>query len=116
MGTVKRRHWDLSAWQDLGEAGADFGSETNIIEFVWPGGYPVVYIDPEDDSEGLCAETVREMLAKGEWPDGKPVDSYTHYVECSCGKQIESAYGDPCDEPVAGIAPRNTFYEEGDPT
>jgi hypothetical protein len=90
---MKRRHWDMSCWQDLGETNAE-----NLISYVWPGGYPVVYVDPEDESEGLCAETVREMVEAGEWT-AKTVDSYTHYegppVECSCGKQIESAYGDP---------------------
>lgn len=91
---LKRRHWDMSCWQDLGTVDA-----ANIIEYVWPGGYPVAYVDPEDSSEVLCAETVREMLEAGEWPEGKPVDSFTFYegaaMECSCGKVIESAYGDP---------------------
>jgi len=106
-----RRHWDMTAWQDLGEVsavgagaeknprGADGEEEGNLISRVWPGGYPVVYVDPEDESEGLCADTVREMIAAGEWPDGRTVDSYTHYegpaVECTCGKIIEAAYGDP---------------------
>lgn len=89
-----RRHWDSSAWQQLGDTTAE-----NLFSHVWPGGYPVVYVDPEDESEGLCAETVQAMLAAGEWPEGRTVDSYTHYegsaVECSCGKQIESAYGNP---------------------
>jgi hypothetical protein len=93
---MKRRHWDMSTWQELGEA-----SPENLISHIWPGGYPVVYIDPEDESEGLCADTVREMLAAGEWPDNKSVSSYTHYegpaVECTCGKQIEAAYGNPDD-------------------
>lgn len=92
--TTSRRHWDFSTWQDLGTA-----TPESIIDAVWPGGYPVVYIDPEDDSEGLCAETVRAMLTAGEWPEGRSVDSYTHYegapVECSCGATIEAAYGDP---------------------
>jgi hypothetical protein len=84
----------MSSWQDLGEVTAE-----NLFGHVWPGGYPVVYVDPEDGSEGLCAETVRKLVDAGEWPDGRTVDSYTHYegspVECSCGKQIESAYGIP---------------------
>lgn len=92
---MQRRHWDSSTWQDLG----DVDPEVNLIKYVWPGGYPVVYVDPEDESEGLCADTVREMIAAGEWPEDKSVDSYTHYegppVECTCGKSIESAYGDP---------------------
>jgi hypothetical protein len=90
---MKRRHWDMSCWQDLGETNAE-----NLISCVWPGGYPVVYVDPEDESEGLCADTVRKMVEAGEWT-ANTVDSYTHYegppVECTCGKQIESAYGDP---------------------
>jgi hypothetical protein len=90
MTSFKRRHWDSSCWQDLG---------AELIEYVWPGGYPVVYVDPEDESEGLCAKTVREMIDRGEWPEGRSVDSYTHYegpsVECTCGKLIEAAYGDP---------------------
>jgi hypothetical protein len=99
---IARRHWDSGAWQDLGSV--DMGGSTeydygNMISHVWPGGYPVVYVDPEDESEGLCADTVREMVTAGDWPDGRSVDSYTHYegpsVECSCGRLIESAYGDP---------------------
>lgn len=94
---LKRRHWDLSAWQDLGDVNL-----AELISHVWPGGYPVVYIDPEDSSEGLCAETVCDMINAGEWPEGRSVDSYTHYegsaVECSCGKSIESAYGDPAED------------------
>lgn len=86
----------MSVWQELGEV-----SPENLIAHVWPGGYPVVYLDPEDESEGLCLKTVTEMIAKGEWPDGASVDSYTHYegapVECACGAMIESAYGDPDD-------------------
>lgn len=95
---MKRRHWDSSSWQELGE----FTSESKLVKYVWPGGYPVVYVDPEDESEGLCAETVREMITAGEWPEGKSIDSYTHYegpsVECTCGAMIESAYGDPEDD------------------
>jgi hypothetical protein len=98
--TYARRHWDSSCWQDLGSVKAHDGAE--LIAHVWPGGYPVVYVDPEDSSEGLCAETVREMIESGEWPEGRSVDSYTHYegaaVECSCGKLIESAYGDPSED------------------
>lgn len=102
---MRRRHWDASAWQELGEVDSSTTeSEMNgtIIALVWPGGYPVVYVDPEDESEGLCATTVREMIKAGEWPEGRTVDSYTHYegapVECSCGAMIASAYGDPEEE------------------
>lgn len=98
--TPRRQHWDMSCWQDLGALMS--GADGNLITHVWPGGYPVVYVDPEDESEGLCWRTVREMIAAGEWPDGRPVSSYTHYegapVECSCGKMIDSAYGDPDDQ------------------
>lgn len=90
---LTRRHWDLSCWQDLGPVG-----DESMIAYAWPGGYPVVYIDPDDDTEGLCVETVREIIAADEWPDDRSVDSYTHYegspVECRCGKLIESAYGE----------------------
>lgn len=97
--TVKRRHWDSSAWQDLGEA--DPENPVTMIKFVWPGGYPVAYVDPEDDSEALCVDTVIDMLRKGEWPS-ETVDSFTHYegpaLECTCGALIKSAYGDPGEE------------------
>lgn len=93
--TYARRHWDMSTWQDLGTVGPD----DELISYVWPGGYPVVYVDPEDPSEGLCADTVSAMLKAGDWPEDKSVDSYTHYegaaVECTCGRSIESAYGEP---------------------
>lgn len=106
-----RRHWDSSAWQDLGEVDpanlpdpvTDCGG--SLAAYVWPGGYPIVYVDPEDESEGLCADTVREMISAGEWPANRSVGSYTHYegapVECTCGKMIESAYGDPDDDPIS---------------
>jgi hypothetical protein len=100
---LARRHFDSSCWQDLGEVDPYHPGE--LIAHVWPGGYPVVYVDPEDDGEGLCAETVRGMIEAGEWPDGRSVDSFTHYegdpFECTCGKMIESAYGNPgAREPI----------------
>jgi hypothetical protein len=96
---IKRRHWDLSAWQDLGEVDPYAIDADSFPSYAWPGGYPIVYVDPEDESEILCADTVREMIESGDWPDGRSVDSYTHYegspVECTCGRVIESAYGNP---------------------
>jgi hypothetical protein len=97
---IKRRHWDSSCWQDLGMVDPHGPiDEKTFPAYAWPGGYPIAYVDPEDESEALCADTVREMVIAGEWPEGRTIDSQTYYegpaLECVCGKTIESAYGDP---------------------
>jgi hypothetical protein len=96
---IKRRHWDSSCWQDLGTVDPYAVDDSTFITHVWPGGYPIAYVDPEDESEALCAKTVREMVEAGDWPEGRTIDSYTYYegpaLECVCGETIESAYGDP---------------------
>lgn len=59
--------------------------------FAWPGGYPIIYLD--HDNEVLCADCATKERADVEAYDvfyeGAPV----YCAECNV--EIESAYGDP---------------------
>ena len=67
--------------------------------YAWPGGYPIIYLDRENSI--LCAEcATKSHLDADEVPQYRPVACDVFYEgapeECGqCGKQIESAYGDP---------------------
>jgi hypothetical protein len=74
-------------------------SKGNLPAFVWPGGYPILYLDGENST--LCAECATKSLND---PDEigkfKPVAFDVYYegpvTNCDqCGAEIESAYGDP---------------------
>jgi len=65
--------------------------------FAWPGGYPLYYLDAEDAV--LCRECASraneysvDTVAGDVYWEGPPM-SCGH-----CGKEIESAYGDPEDD------------------
>ena len=65
---------------------------------VWPGGYPVIYLD--GDNLTLCAICASE----DEVHDAPAVSWFIHYegspVVCEgCSVEIESAYGDPDADP-----------------
>lgn len=69
--------------------------------YAWPGGYPIVYV--MDDGETLCPDCVNteENVHEGGNADGWRLEAYDiHYegppeVCAHCGKETESAYGDP---------------------
>lgn len=70
-----------------------------LIANVWPGGYPVMYLDKQGSI--LCPECARAADAdRAENPDLAPVDGDVYWegpaMACDeCGAEIESAYGDP---------------------
>ena len=72
-------------------------SDRSLPAYAWPGGYPVLYLDK--DNEVLCAKCATEDLAEG---DGllSMVGYFVHYEGPSefcadCNAEVESAYGDP---------------------
>ena len=67
--------------------------------YAWPGCYPLYYIDKENNV--LCPECANNYDEYSE-----PLVDYDVYWEgppmtCdNCGKEIESAYGDPDEEAI----------------
>ena len=69
-----------------------------FIAYVWPGGYPVIYVDRGGDV--MCADCARTTLR--DYPETWPVIAGVHWEGppeyCSdCGITIASAYGNPDD-------------------
>lgn len=63
-----------------------------IIDYAWPGGYPVVYLTGSDET--LCPDCARAE------DDPTDLTPHTHFegepVICDeCSAKIESAYGVP---------------------
>lgn len=82
-----------------------FRNEDNkLIEWAWPGGYQVLYVDEWGDI--VCPECANKKDADPDTePKNKPVYGEVYYegpdFECVwCNKRIESAYGDPDDDRV----------------
>ena len=86
-------------------------SKGELPPYAHPGGYPIVYFDEHDET--LCPECATEAMRKpNDWDeelDGlwKPevVDWHIYYegpdLYCfECNTTIESAYGDPEEEPA----------------
>ena len=76
--------------------------------FAWPGGYPIIYVT--DDSGVLCPECANGENGSEASEDAEPRSGWrlegsdVHWegepVTCDhCGKEIESAYGNPDAEP-----------------
>ena len=68
--------------------------------FAWPGGYPMVYLDGQNNT--LCPKCAN-ISDHDPWPEYRPVAHFIHYEGSSCycdqcGKEMESAYGDPDEE------------------
>lgn len=68
--------------------------EDLFCDFAWPGLYPVIYTT--DDGDVLCGECAKRVFIM----DREDVTSDIYYegptVQCDgCGREIESAYGDP---------------------
>ena len=92
----------MSRLQSVGAITPDLRKATGAVAggplppFGWPGGYPVVYFDPEGD--WLCATCATDALDD---PDDTSPTGYLVYYEgepiaCAvCGTVIESAYGNP---------------------
>jgi hypothetical protein len=89
-----------------GESEATMDASTNLDEiraanngklpaYAWPGGYPIIYLTASNDV--LCPDCANKPV--DEYSD--PPVSYGPFWEgepltCDdCGKEIESAYGDP---------------------
>lgn len=76
--------------------------EGRLIRYVWPGGYPLFYLDKRDNV--LCWECAvtsdREVI---DWPDQAPVVCDANWEDpwlfCDqCSERIESAYAEGCHE------------------
>jgi hypothetical protein len=64
----------------------------NFPAYAWPGGYPIIYVT--DDADILCADCAAK--------EGDKFLADIHYEGppeycADCGKEIESAYGDPAE-------------------
>lgn len=58
--------------------------------YVWPGGYPILYVDTYgDDYCAECAQEDETITGAGVYYGGLPAYCI------GCGMEIESAYGDP---------------------
>ena len=73
-----------------------------LITYAWPGGYPILYLDCEDNV--MCPACAQEALAGGGMI---PLAYFVHYEGapeyCSdCNEMVESAYGDPDEEKSDG--------------
>lgn len=72
--------------------------------YAWPGGYPIIYLC--DDSEVLCPDCMNNEgeVHFGGIKDGWQIVAADVYYEgpqiiCAhCGREIDSAYGDPDKE------------------
>jgi hypothetical protein len=65
--------------------------------YAWPGGYPLIYLDGEDNT--LCPECATKSLGHTV-EHFRPVACDVYYegptIYCDdCNAEIESAYGDP---------------------
>jgi len=66
--------------------------------YAWPGGYPIVYFDRENNE--FCADCATIADDPDEVPQFRP-NGFGILLEgapshcCGCNKEIESAYGDP---------------------
>ena len=61
--------------------------------FAWPGGYPIVYL--AEDGAGFCADCANQADAE---PEITAADVFYEGPSTfcdGCGREIESAYGDP---------------------
>ena len=72
-------------------------NDDELPYYAWPGGYPIIYIDGQN--EILCPECANVALKEEEWEEWKPQSWDIYYegfpLECrECGTQIESAYGE----------------------
>lgn len=94
---------------DLADKAGGLTRKGKLPAFAWPGGYPLIYITRGGDV--LCAECATTdyfewlyAIPSGEqWQYDPPIAVDVHwegpaYYCASCGKQIESAYGDPWAE------------------
>jgi hypothetical protein len=91
----------MAAFTNLDEIRDDKGK---LPSFSWPGSYPIIYLSR--DGLILCPDCANKPVE--EYDD--PAVAYGGHLEgppevCEdCGKQVESAYGDPDaanDEPPA---------------
>lgn len=81
-------------------------SAGRLPDYAWPGGYPIVYVMA--DGECLCpdcanGENGSEASETAEDPGWRLDGCEVHYegppITCAhCGKEIESAYGDPDED------------------
>jgi len=74
--------------------------EGGLPEYIWPGGYPAVYVD--STNETCCAACAERLMRDAEDDGGSPigVTGFIHWEgppeHCTdCGKTIDSAYGVP---------------------
>lgn len=65
-------------------------SDDKLPAYAWPGGYPIIYWC--HDSDILCADCATELGGLSGWMIF--YEGPNEYC-AECGKEIESAYGDP---------------------
>ena len=73
-------------------------SDNVLPAYVWPGGYPILYLDGHN--EVLCAKCATIEADKPDAGKDAPVAADVFYEGPSefcavCNTEIESAYGDP---------------------
>jgi hypothetical protein len=91
------------------------GDNGKLIEWAWPGGYPITYICA--DGGTVCPECAQKYLDKAanlqeddflyKWEVVIGGDIYHEgpTIQCEeCNTLIESAYGDPDDDRVSANA------------
>ncbi len=72
-------------------------SESTLMSYAWPGGYPILYLDASNST--LCPECASKEL-QSDLPAFQPIAWFIHeegpVIYCEdCNAPIESAYGDP---------------------
>lgn len=68
-----------------------------LPSYAWPGGYPMYYLD--NDHSELCPDCANEHEEGGEGISAGGTHMEGPPIQCeNCGKDIESAYGDPDEE------------------
>jgi hypothetical protein len=69
----------------------------SLAAFAWPGGYPLYYVTVNGDT--ICPECANRDTDYGQRPIARDVHWEGEPIACDdCGKDIESAYGDPDDD------------------
>lgn len=73
-------------------------NDGRLSAYAWPGGYPICYVD--SDGFALCPDCTNEIWTRFHYVWEMPTEYFIHYegqpVSCEyCGREIESAYGDP---------------------
>ena len=99
-----------------------------LVDYAWPGGYPVYYIT--DDGGTLCPDCARMAEAEGltgdrDDPQWNIIAAEANYEDAHlycdhCGERVESAYAEEendnsCDQCVATMINGTFCHETGCP-